>query len=172
MRKLLSHWNRNMARQHGFTLIEVLTVVLIIGILAGLAYPQYAKYVMQSRRADGMTALMQTRNLLQKYYTVCGDYPTGFGAGNPVFNCAAGTLSTTTISPDTHYVLSIVTLPGPAPTNAANQGYILTATPRLAPAPPSPQVGDTECAALSVDDAGRQTVSGTFTATPERCWRR
>jgi len=161
-----SHWQR------GFTLIEVLTVVLIIGILAGLAYPQYARYVMQARRSDGQAALLQASNLLQKYYTACGEYPTGFGVGNPVFNCAARTLSTTTTSSETHYVLTIVTLPGPAPTNAPNQGYILTATPRAAPAPASPQVGDTECAALSIDDVGRKTVSGTFAATPERCWRR
>lgn len=167
----MKHMFPGSKQQRGFTLVELMTVVLIIGILAALAYPQYARHVMTSRRADAQTALMQTASLLQKYYTECGEYPTGFGAGNPVYNCAARTLTTAVISPETHYVLSIVTLPGPAPTAAPNQGYVLTASPNPGP-PASPQIGDVECAALSINDVGQKTVSGSLAATPERCWRR
>ncbi|KFZ38265.1 methylation [Shewanella mangrovi] len=52
----------------GFTLIEVMIVVVIIGILASIAYPSYIDYVTRSNRSEAHAALMKVANLQEQYY--------------------------------------------------------------------------------------------------------
>lgn len=55
-----------MQRTKGFTLVEVMIVVVVIGILASIAYPSYTEYVFKARRADGQAALMEAELAQQK----------------------------------------------------------------------------------------------------------
>jgi len=55
--------------QLGMTLIELMVVVAIAGILAAIAYPSYQAYVARARRADAETVLLQTAQLVERYYT-------------------------------------------------------------------------------------------------------
>ena len=61
-------------RQRGVTLIELVVVVLIIGILASIAYPTYTRHVDNTRRSDGQVALLETAQRLQRCFTVENDY--------------------------------------------------------------------------------------------------
>ncbi|MGM0832320.1 MAG: type IV pilin protein [Pseudomonadota bacterium] len=57
------------ARQHGFTLVEMLITVAIIGIVAGIAYPSYTRYVERSLRTDAHAGLLQAASELERCYS-------------------------------------------------------------------------------------------------------
>lgn len=58
----------------GFTLIELMVVVAVIGILASIAYPSYQEYVRKSRRAEGRTALLELLQQQERYMTQNNTY--------------------------------------------------------------------------------------------------
>ena len=56
-------------RQGGFTLIELMITVAIIGILAAVAYPAYTEQVAKGRRADARVRLVAAQQWMERYYT-------------------------------------------------------------------------------------------------------
>ena len=92
--------------QRGFTLIELLIAVVIIGIIASIAYPSYTRYVERSVRSDGQTALLQAASEMERCYS--RDY-----------TYAECDLEMT-ISPSGHYEISL--------DSESDSSYLLTAT--------------------------------------------
>lgn len=71
----------------GFTLIELMIVVAIIGIISAIAYPSYSQYLVKAGRAEGMSMLLQVMERQENHYRNKLTYSTdlsqiGFGSGN------------------------------------------------------------------------------------------
>ena len=134
---------------HGFTLMELMIVVAIVGILAALAYPTYEESSRRAKRSDGRGALLDAATRLERFYSDNNQYTNNWGAAPAGANIAVA-------SQDGHYNLAIGGL------GANNQTYTLTATP----------VGfaDSRCGNFTLTNAGVQGESGTETVA--YCWDR
>lgn len=139
-----------MKKKGGFTLIELMIVVAIIGILAAVAYPTYTNSVRDARRADAKSALLQLAQSLEKFYSINYTYAgTGAGGnnGSPLSTVFAHT-KTPFEGSATFYNLTLV---------VTATSYTVTATPAGA------QVGD-KCGTLTLNQAGSKTP------TTNNCW--
>jgi type IV pilus assembly protein PilE len=76
-------WCKKVLKQSGFTLVEVMVTVVIIGILLTVALPSYQDYVKQGKRAEAQQYLLQQANKLERDYTRQGSYPASFDPSDP-----------------------------------------------------------------------------------------
>ena len=129
--------NRNVQaskrRAQGFTMIELMIVVAIIGIISAIGYPSYLDYITKTRRADGHLALMNASQSLER----CK-------ATN--FSFASCTLPTNlTESDEGDYTISTVT---------TASTYTVTATAK------NKQASDDKCPTMTINDKGQQGFTG------------
>jgi len=66
----------NMAKQRGFTLIELMIAVVVIGILAAIAVPNYQEYMTRSKRTEGMALLQEMAARQERFYAQNNNYVT------------------------------------------------------------------------------------------------
>ena len=169
--------NNSIKHSTGFTLIELMIVVAIIGILAAVAYPAYTDSVLKGRRAQGRAAVAQLLQQQERYITQQNCY-LGFttnsstGAATPTSPgsaCGGATAASVpfkTFSGDSlansHYILSADACPAGAGTLSIGDCVRVVATPVKA----DPRVG-----ALQMTTTGAKSCTGTSASTdPKLCW--
>ena len=80
--------NRSLSTQKGFTLIELMVVMAIIGILASIALPTYQTYTTRAQMAEALTISGELKPLIKEYYKARGTFPASnqsLGAPEPRF---------------------------------------------------------------------------------------
>ena len=139
----------------GFTLIELMIVVALIGILAAVALPSYFGSLRKSRRADAVATTSQIQQAQERWRATCPSYATLIPTAN-AGDCATGTSG-----------LAIAAVTGARYTYALSAvsatDYTLTATAVAG----SSQASDTGCTALVMT-----VTAGVATQTPAQCWSR
>lgn len=131
-----------MKRQRGFTLIEVMIVVVIVAILAAVAIPSYQDSVRKTRRADAKEALMRIAALQERYFFTNNQYGT---------LAQLGLTSTTKVSSqEGFYEVEIITTPGCTNTKTC---FTLQAVAVGA------QLGDTRCRTFTLNHVGKKAAA-------------
>ena len=117
------------ARSHGFTLVELMVVVVILAIVVGIAYPSYRNYMVQTRRSDAQSILTQVSQMEEKFFSACNRYTTTMSPTTSNISGCSGLGYPSTSSPDGHYTVAIVggTIAGAGTITTA---YTATATPK------------------------------------------
>lgn len=118
----------------GFTLLELMMAVAIIGILAAIAVPNLSKYLKESRRTDAIVALNELQQAQAKLRANCRWYGENFGTAR---NCAA-TAAGSTIDFDGTTESDLYTIAITAG-SASGNAYTATATAK------GSQLGDSDC---------------------------
>lgn len=127
-------------RQSGFTLMELMIVVVIVGILSGVAFPAYKAYVDRAKRSEGKAFLMEVAARQERYYFDHNSYASD--ATN------LGYSSTTPASDEGHYSLANPIAAGSS--GSITTSYVLKITTV------SPWVDDTCGSFLTLDSKGAQ----------------
>lgn len=139
--------------KNGFSLIEVLIVVAILGILAAIAIPAVTKYVTDARRSDGKVALMEAAQIMERYFT------NNYNYGEVIDGSYSGANIPNT-SEQGYYALTV---------NAADATvFTISATPVSG----GKMASDTLCATLRINHLGqRRAFNSADVETTEDCWR-
>lgn len=151
-------------RTTGFTLIELMITVAIVGILAAVAFPSYQNQIQKGKRAEGKAALLNSASKMERYYSDNNFFPSnsascGGGttsalalaaAGIPVFSGESTTKNA--------YDITVTFALGAG--SACAQVYTLTATPK--------NWTDATCGNLSITNTA--TKGNTGTGAVQDCW--
>ena len=143
----------------GFTLVELLTAMVIAAILLAVAIPSYRTQTQKSRRTEAKTALLDLASREERFNSTNSAYsstPSNLGysgtwplkVGSGYYQITACVAATTTCGTDT----------------GTGQAFLLTAQPV------GTQANDTQCGSFTLDSTGLQKVTGSSSGSPSTCW--
>lgn len=145
---------KNLKRQQGFTLIELMITVAVIGILAAIAFPSYTEQIARGRRTEAQTVLLSGQQWMERFYSENYRYDQN-SAGTAVTDVSQFPARVASTPAAAYYAITV--------SNSASSprtSYTITATRKTGAGMAADRCGD-----MTVDHLGRRSiVAGTYTA--------
>jgi type IV pilus assembly protein PilE len=146
-----------MKRQNGFTLIELMIAVVVVGVLAKIAIPSYTAYMAKAARAQAKGMMLDVSQREERYYTNNGTYVTVAG---PVATPANFPNYSGSSMSARKYDITVAAGTIADNTQTIGTSFVITGTP-------SNGFSDSTCGVLKLDSTGAKTSSGTDST---QCW--
>jgi type IV pilus assembly protein PilE len=162
---MLMQDGRRIRRHEGFTLMELIVAMVIVGVLAAIAIPSYSAYVLKSHRTEAKSALLDAASLEERFFSTNNTYSAlpadlGYGAVPFPFAVGGGYYQITGFNPQ------LPIAPGVGNPSGTPATFTITAQAI------NQQVNDTACATFSVNSAGVQTAQTSVGAdNTVNCWQ-
>lgn len=162
---------KNKNTQKGFTLIELMIVVAILGILSAIALPSYSRYIEKSRRTDAKVELLRVAQLQESYFAQNLSYANSIAQLKLSPSTDPKAPAGSVLSQDGYYNIWVFSATGAAANcspGTANTctSYVL----RAAPVATQAQVGDTVCTGFGIDNVTRKFAIGTTGVVKSTTW--
>jgi type IV pilus assembly protein PilE len=162
----------------GFTLVELMIVVLIAAILLAIAVPTYQTQIRKSRRTDAKTAVLDLAAREEKYLSLNNTYTSSPAyLGYAAASSTATSFSNISVGSNYYYIYACAgagpVTPAQCPTTSSATGttYVVAAIPIAG----TPQAKDVSCQYFAVDNTGAQyssdSTSGSGANTTSTCWQ-
>jgi type IV pilus assembly protein PilE len=151
------------AQRAGFTLIELVITITIIGILVAIALPSYSKQIQKTRRAEATSMLTQYTQGLEKCYTINISYLRDVnGDGTP--DCAVPDTDTAPTGGPVDYDIAFTSRTGAA--------FVMTATRHSGgrQRPGAASTGDAHCDVFQITNVGAKTAVDSGGTAVTDCW--
>jgi type IV pilus assembly protein PilE len=157
--------------QQGFTLMELMITVAVVGILAAIAYPSFTEQIARSRRTEAQTILVAGQQWMERFYSENYRYDQtatkDSGGNTTAVTCASSTKDcpfdmrfTTSPPPGQGAPLYAITVSAPTPSATVPPKYVITATRKA-----GTSMAADRCGNMTVDNLGRRSIeTGTYTA--------
>lgn len=163
---------------NGFTLMELMITVVIIGILASIAYPSYTRYIAETRRSDATINLLRIAAQQEKFFTECGTYTTNFNGvisnPPPLPRCTGlgiGPTAATFTTSEGYY--NITAAPGPNPGDTIANSFLLSAAPVATSSQFS--ADNAKCTTITITNTGAKDATGSDSPAGTnggKCWKK
>lgn len=152
--------------RNGFTLIELMIAVAIVGILSAIAYPSYVQYIARSHRAEAKAAILEDVQFLERNFTEANRYDKVFDKDEADSDDWDDVVLPVTSAPREGTASYNISTRSPANVVTLDETtYTVWATPAT-----GGRMDGDECGAFSMNHLGQKTVSGSLGV--DACWGR
>ncbi len=128
---------------NGFTLLEALIVLVILGIVTSIAYPSYQAHLVKAARAEAMVLLLDAANRQEQYYV-----------DNHAYTDTLSDIGVPETTANGYYTISL---------EVKDNEFVVKASPIAGPV-----ANDEQCTELKINELGQKLSSGS--ATTQQCW--